>query len=130
MKFRILTFMAFLMSWLCGCAQSGFQNADVQEFEKITTGKNSVVILDVRTSQEFADGHIKSAVNIDVKAENFKDETLKTLTDKNQVIAVYCRSGRRSVTAANILVSEGYKNVVNLKGGILAWQSEGKEVEK
>ena len=122
--------MAFLMSWLCGCAQSGFQNADVQEFEKITTGKNSVVILDVRTSQEFADGHIKSAVNIDVKAENFKDETLKTLTDKNQVIAVYCRSGRRSVTAANILVSEGYKNVVNLKGGILAWQSEGKEVEK
>ena len=109
--------------------QNGFKNADVQEFEKITA-EQSVVILDVRTPQEFLGGHIKNAVNIDVKADSFKDEALRQLSDKNQTVAVYCRSGRRSVTAANILSSEGYKNIVNLKGGILSWQSEGKAVEK
>lgn len=129
MKFKIFALFAFLLSCFSGCAQKVFKDADVQEFEKITAEK-SVVILDVRTPQEFADGHIKDAVNIDVKADSFKDEALRQLSDKNQMIAVYCRSGRRSVTAANILSSEGYKNIVNLKGGILSWQSEGKAVEK
>jgi len=129
MKFKIFALFAFLLGCFSGCAQKVFKDADVQEFEKITAEK-SVVILDVRTPQEFADGHIKDAVNIDVKADSFKDEALRQLSDKNQMIAVYCRSGRRSVTAANILSSEGYKNIVNLKGGILSWQSEGKAVEK
>lgn len=129
MKFKIFALFAFLLGCFSGCAQKVFKDADVQEFEKITAEK-SVVILDVRTPQEFADGHIKDAVNIDVKADSFKDEALRQLSDKNQMIAVYCRSGRRSVTAANILSEEGYKNIVNLKGGILSWQSEGKAVEK
>ena len=129
MKFKIFTLFAFLSVCFSGCAQNGFKNADVQEFEKITA-EQSVVILDVRTPQEFLGGHIKNAVNIDVKADSFKDEALRQLSDKNQTVAVYCRSGRRSVTAANILSSAGYKNIVNLKGGILSWQSEGKAVEK
>jgi len=129
MKFKIFALFAFLLGCFSGCAQKVFKDADVQEFEKITAEK-SVVILDVRTPQEFADGHIKDAVNIDVKADSFKDEALRQLSDKNQMIAVYCRSGRRSVTAANILSEEGYKNIVNLKGGILSWQSEGKAIEK
>jgi len=129
MKFKIFALFAFLLGCFSGCAQKVFKDADVQEFEKITAEK-SVVILDVRTPQEFADGHIKDAVNIDVKADSFKDEALRQLSDKNQMIAVYCRSGRRSVTAANILSEEGYKNIVNLKGGILVWQLSGKAVEK
>jgi len=129
MKFKIFALFAFLLGCFSGCAQTVFKDADVQEFEKITAEK-SVVILDVRTPQEFADGHIKDAVNIDVKADSFKDEALRQLSDKNQMIAVYCRSGRRSVTAANILSEEGYKNIVNLKGGILVWQLSGKAVEK
>jgi len=129
MKFKIFALFAFLLGCFSGCAQKVFKDADVQEFEKITAEK-SVVILDVRTPQEFADGHIKDAVNIDVKADSFKDEALRQLSDKNQMIAVYCRSGRRSVTAANILSEEGYKNIVNLNGGILVWQLSGKAVEK
>ncbi len=129
MKFKIFALFAFLLGCFSGCAQKVFKDADVQEFEKITAEK-SVVILDVRTPQEFLGGHIKDAVNIDVKADSFKDEALRQLSDKNQMIAVYCRSGRRSVTAANILSEEGYKNIVNLKGGILVWQLSGKAVEK
>ena len=129
MKFKIFALFAFLLCCFSGCAQKVFKDADVQEFEKITAEK-SVVILDVRTPQEFLGGHIKNAVNIDVKADSFKDEALRQLSDKNQMIAVYCRSGRRSVTAANILSEEGYKNIVNLKGGILVWQLSGKAVEK
>lgn len=107
------------------CSQQLFQDANVEDFAQLTDS-SGVQILDVRTAEEFAEGHLRNAVNIDVKQSSFKDEALKRL-DRNRRVAVYCRSGRRSVTAANILVQNGFQ-VTNLLGGILAWQKAGKEV--
>ena len=85
-----------------------------------------VVVLDVRTAEEFAEGHLPGAINIDVKESNFLEKAVRTLPSDKK-IAVYCRSGRRSAQAAEQLASKGYQ-VTNLKGGIIAWKGKGKAV--
>lgn len=80
-------------------------------------------LLDVRTPQEYAEGHIDGALNINVQSDDFKQMAEKELS-KDSTILVYCRSGRRSMDAAEILTKLGYK-VVNLKGGIIEWKEDG-----
>ena len=84
-------------------------------------GDDSYIILDVRRSDEFADGHIPGAIN--VANESIGTESLKELADKNQLIYVYCRSGNRSKQAAEKLVALGYTNIVEF-GGIIDWTGE------
>lgn len=91
--------------------------------------KENVILLDVRTPQEFEQGHIKGAINVDVRDKDFKENAAKVLKyNPHRVaptVAVYCRSGVRSVTAANILLKEGYaKKVYNLEKGINGWMGE------
>ena len=101
------------------CGQQNFENTDVPGFAQLVADTN-VVVLDVRTASEFAEGHIKNAINIDYQQSDFHEKAKATLPlDKK--IAVYCRSGRRSAGAAGILGDDGYK-LVNLKGGINAWK--------
>ena len=76
-------------------------------------------LVDVRTPKEYSESHIIGAVNIDVQSDDFKDKALSTLV-KNNPVYVYCRSGKRSLQAAEILAREGYK-VINLNGGIIEW---------
>ena len=83
-----------------------------------TTG---YIILDVRTIEEFNTGHIVKAINI--PNEVIKEEAEAILLNKEQVILVYCRSGRRSNEAANKLVELGYTNVLEF-GGIIDWKYE------
>jgi phage shock protein E len=113
----IVFFMAFK-----GIRQSNaFLNLDVKSFaEKIMKDKE-VIILDVRTPAEFAEGAIKGAINIDVNASNFK-EKVSTL-DKEKSYLIYCRSGMRSVKACNIMSENGYRQLYNLLGGYQAWSS-------
>lgn len=88
----------------------------------------SVVVLDVRTAAEFAEGHIQGAILIDQGQSDFVEKAKATLPiDKK--IAIYCRSGRRSANAAGRLADAGYK-CVNLKGGIIAWQGANMPVTK
>ena len=109
------------------CGQQNFENADVQEFAELIADSN-VVVLDVRTAAEFAEGHIQGAILIDQGQSDFMEKAKATLpTDKT--IAVYCRSGRRSANAAGRLADVGYK-CVNLKGGIIAWQGANMPVTK
>ncbi|MCI6665855.1 MAG: rhodanese-like domain-containing protein [Lachnospiraceae bacterium] len=84
-------------------------------------GADSYIILDVRTSDEFADGHIPGAIN--VANESIGAESPVELADKNQLIYVYCRSGNRSKQAAEKLVALGYTNIVEF-GGIIDWTGE------
>ena len=79
------------------------------------------VILDVRTPEEFAAGHIPNAINI--PNETIGASEISALPDKDQLILVYCRSGRRSKEAAQKLVSLGYTSIVEF-GGILDWTGE------
>ena len=102
--------------------QENVENSDVQGFSVLVADSN-VVVLDVRTPSEFAEGHIQGAILIDEGQSDFVEKAKATLPiDKK--IAVYCRSGRRSANAAMKLADVGYK-CVNLKGGIIAWKEAG-----
>ncbi len=84
---------------------------------------DSVQLVDVRTPQEYAEGHIDGALNINVQSDDSKELAQRELS-KDSTVLVYCRSGRRSLDAAEMLTRLGY-NVVNLKGGIIEWKEDG-----
>lgn len=116
---KLLTCLLATLGLTTACGKQNFENAEVQEFAGLIADSN-VVVLDVRTAAEFAEGHIQGAVLIDQGQSDFMEKAKATLpTDKT--IAVYCRSGRRSANAAGRLADAGYK-CVNLKGGIMAWK--------
>ena len=119
------------MAVCCGNSKSteqapkdSIKTINVEEFAK-TIGKKGVRLIDVRTPKEYAEGHIKGAENIDVKSADFV-ERIKNVKGK---VAVYCRSGKRSLMAAEQLSAQGC-TVYNLDGGILAWQKAEMPVEK
>ena len=106
----------------CGGAQNkqaAITTVGVEEFAEIMAQKD-VRLIDVRTPKEYAEGHIMGAEMIDVKSADFA-ERIKGI---NGTVAVYCRSGKRSMMAAEQLAKQGC-TVYNLDGGILAWQKAG-----
>ena len=122
---KILTCLLAVLGLTSACGQGNFENTDVQGFAELIAD-SSVVILDVRSAAEFAEGHLQGAILIDQSQSDFIEKAKATLPiDKK--IAIYCRSGRRSANAAGKLGDIGYK-CVNLKGGIIAWKEAGKPV--
>lgn len=103
------------------CGQQHFDNVDVKGFAELIQNPD-VQLLDVRTAEEYAEAHLDKAINIDVKKQGFIDQAVERL-DTNKVVAVYCRSGRRSANAAEMLAEKGFK-AFNLEGGIIAWKNE------
>ena len=79
-------------------------------------------VIDVRTPEEYAEGHIQGALNINVKSETFVPE-IENLS-KSDTLLVYCRSGRRSLYAAQVMVSFGFQKIYDLEGGFLNWELE------
>ena len=79
-------------------------------------------IIDVRTPEEYAEGHIQGALNINVKSEAFVTE-IENLS-KSDTLLVYCRSGRRSLYAAQVMVSFCFQKIYDLEGGFLNWELE------
>ena len=112
--------MTMLAALFCGCGNKAIKTVDTDEFAEVTTQKD-VRLIDVRTPEEYAEGHLAGAENIDVKAADFA-ERIKGIEG---TVAVYCRSGKRSMMAAAQLAANGC-TVYNLDGGILAWQKAGK----
>ena len=96
-------------------------NITAQEAKKIMDTESEYVILDVRTEEEFAQGHIPGAILI--PDYEIREEAESSLPDKDALILVYCRSGRRSKNAAQILAELGYTNIREF-GGILDWPYE------
>ena len=122
---KILTCLLASLGLTTACGQQNFENVDVQGFSELIKD-SAVVVLDVRTVGEYAEGHIEGAVLIDQGQSDFI-EKVKSSLPKDKKIAIYCRSGRLSASAAGRLAAEGYQ-CVNLKGGIIAWKDEGKAV--
>ena len=83
--------------------------------------KNEVIILDVRSEEEYNSGHIENSILIPI--DKLEEEAENILNDKNKKILVYCRSGHRSKKASNILLEKGYTNVYDF-GGIKDWPYE------
>lgn len=103
-----------------GCNAKGFVSVDAERFAR-EIAKPKVQLVDVRTAEEYAEGHIPDAVNIDVSSPDFVEKV--SSLDKKRVVALYCRSGRRSKRAAEQIANLGFK-VVELDGGIISWQGE------
>lgn len=122
---RFLTCLLAMFGLTTACGQQNYENVDVQGFSELMEDP-SVVLLDVRTASEFAEGHIVGAILIDQGESDFMEKA-KSMLPTDKKIAVYCRSGRRSANAAGRLAAEGYR-CVNLKGGVLAWKEAGKVV--
>lgn len=130
MKTKILKSFASIFYaglFLVACAQNAsFKTVSPQEFQKKLNEKN-IVLVDVRTPEEVSEGKIPNAINIDFYSNSFEQEISKL--DKNKTVLVYCRSGKRSASAADILAKKGYK-VINLDGGITNWQAQGLPIQK
>ena len=89
-----------------------------RKFQKLMK-KENVAIIDVRTEKEYSEGHIPDAQNIDVQKEDFSAQ-IQSL-DKSKTYLLYCRSGKRSAKALNILKEAGFQKVYHLKGGFIEW---------
>lgn len=122
------TIILFLLITFAACSplrsnHISFGSLDAEHFSKLIQ-KDNVTLVDVRTSEEFSAGHIEGAKhNIDVRKSTFIDDAKKILPNKG-IIAVYCKGGVRSKTAASQLAAHGYK-VVELSTGYDGWIKSG-----
>ena len=125
-KLRGLIIMLLISLSLFGLTACNGENNKTSTYEQITAEQaktimdteKDYVIIDARTEEEFAEGHIETAILI--PEYEIKDRAQKELPDKEQLILVYCRSGRRSKIASEELVKLGYTNVKEF-GGIIDW---------
>ena len=103
-------------------------DVNVSDFELIMDTVSNGLLLDVRTDNEFAQGHLRGAQQIDFYRADFSDALEKL--DKDQPVFIYCRSGNRSGKAAKQMKAMGFTAVYNLEGGIGAWSKRGKPIAK
>lgn len=140
MNVKVLLVLAVLVIIITGCAirlkktpaadrplAPTFTNVGVDEFMNVVA-QADVQLLDVRTPEEFGEGHIAGATLVDVNEDDFVERAMAVL-DTQRPVAVYCRSGRRSARAARLLAAQGL-TVTNLEGGVMAWQDAGKALVK
>ena len=126
-----LAVMALGVTCLAGCTNEqeesevttavSYEQISQSEAKNIMDTESGFIIIDARTQEEFDAGHIEGAILM--PEYEVADRAEKELTDKNQLILVYCRSGRRSKIAAQALADLGYTNVKEF-GGIITWEYE------
>ena len=126
MKKLVFLLLAVMLLTACGQDKEKDQgavyvNITAEEAKEIMDSEEGYIILDVRTQEEYDQGHIPGAIVI--SHEEIAEKSEDVLTDKDQLILVYCRSGRRSKIAAEALVELGYTNIKEF-GGIIDWPYE------
>ena len=126
MKKLVFLLLAVMLLTACGQDKENdqgavYMNITAEEAKQIMDSEESYIILDVRTQEEYDQGHIPGAIVI--SHEEIAEKAKEVLTDKDQLILVYCRSGRRSKIAAEALVELGYTNIKEF-GGIIDWPYE------
>ncbi len=122
MKIRFFAFVLLAFSITVGCSQG--QNAtslSAKAFSDKITNTPGATVLDVRTPEEFAGGHIAKASNVDWRSGHFEHQVMSL--DKSKAVFVYCLSGGRSSSAAKKMRSMGFKEVYELDGGLNQWQA-------
>ena len=126
MKKLVFLLLAVMLLTACGQDKENGQgavyvNITAEEAKQIMDSEEGYIILDVRTQEEYDQGHIPGAIVL--SHEEIKEKAEDVLTDKDQLILVYCRSGRRSKIAAEALAELGYTNIKEF-GGIIDWPYE------
>lgn len=125
----ILFITVALVSQPARAAEPEAQAISVAEAQTQLAKSIPIQLLDVRTEEEWNEGHLQGAIRIELGAQDFPAKVAASF-DKSMPLLVYCRSGRRSAAAAKQLRAAGFSRVVELQGGILAWQAAGMPVEK
>ncbi len=129
-------FISLLWISLVSCGQKQKDGSVDQDGSKISLisstelnkANKDILLIDVRTPEEYASGHIENSVNIDYKADNFKE--LIAELDTNQDVYVYCKVGGRSNNSAKMMEKMGFKKIYDLEGGILQWEKEDFKIIK
>src|SRR5512145_2967840 len=131
-------FCALVLIFVCSCAQrltkqevTGINGKifyvnllapkNAHDLIQKNKGNNDFIILDIRTPEEFADGHIEDAVNINFRSDKFTDELNKL--DPGKTYFVYCRTGNRSYDAVALMARFGFISIIRLDGDITGWKS-------
>lgn len=114
--------MNFLKMLFGGGKPSGYENVNGADFANLIKDSKNTVVIDVRTSGEFASGHIPNALNYDIMSGVFQSKVGSWNKDKTYL--VYCRSGNRSGQAAKVLAANGFTKIYNLSGGVGAWNGK------
>ena len=124
-RWIVMLLVTLSLFGMVGCGDKGEENSYEQitpeQAKSIMDTESDYIIIDARTDEEFAEGHIKGAILI--PEYEIADRAEKELRDKDALILVYCRSGRRSKIASEELVKLGYTNVKEF-GGIIDWPYE------
>ena len=115
-----------IISLAAGCSgSSSYKDLDVEEFAQMLSDRpDGVLLLDVRTPEEFAEGHITGAMNVNWFDENFLEQ-LEPVLRKDIPVLIYCRGGNRSARAAALIQSSGYR-AYNLLVGYQSWTAAGR----
>ena len=114
-------FLFFLLMILVQVTYGQVKNKSIIEFKEVAS--EGFVLIDVRTPEEYAQGFIDGAINMDMKNKSFISNIQQI--DKNKKVYLYCKAGGRSAKASKVLDSLGYKNIINLEGGFDAWKEAG-----
>jgi rhodanese-related sulfurtransferase len=121
-KTSIFLLLAVMLLTACGQnKEAAYVNITAEEAKQIMDTEEGYIILDTRTQEEYDEGHIPGAIVI--SHEEIEEKAEGMLPDKDQLLLVYCRSGRRSKLAAETLVELGYTNIKEF-GGIIDWPYE------
>ena len=105
-----------------------YKDINVNELKDKIFNREEVVLLDVRTKEEYEQGHLENSILVPYDELEKRHKELNIDTDL--MVVIYCRSGRRSLIAASMLERLGYKNLFNVLGGIVEWEKNGYPVSK
>lgn len=120
----LATLLSGIMVFCTSCmGQNSIRSLSPEEFGKAFAADTTAIVIDVRTPSEYMEGHLHGALLMDVKDEESFGKALECLRS-DKTYYVYCRSGRRSLTAAERLTEKGLK-AVNMEDGFIGWQKAG-----
>ena len=124
----VLFSMLILSTSSCISQSKNYKTIAPAEFKTQVLKTKKAQLLDVRTPEEYTAGHLSKSKNINWNGSDFEIQVQKL--DKNEPVFVYCKAGGRSANASQKLSELGFKNIINMDGGITKWNEAGLETEK
>ncbi len=124
---KSLTLLYLTLTTTIAFAADQVQHVDANGAAKLLE-KGGVTVVDVRTKDEFSEGHLKDAVNIDLLEPNFEEQLSKL--DKSKPVLVHCQAGGRSTRSLKLFEKLGFSQIIHLDGGYGSWVEAGKPVVK
>lgn len=124
MKSRLGFVFMLLITIVFSCKEKekpdGITVISIEEVREVMNNEEKMQLVDVRTPEEYREGHLKSAKNINVTEDDFREKAQQL--NKDEPVYLYCRSGKRSAKAAEILREMGFSEIYDMEGGFLKWE--------